>query len=79
MENMASRRDDLISLGYMFIYLLKGKLPWQNIKDDSNKSEFIKQTKMNIPLETLCDKIPKEFQLFLKYVYRLSFDENSQL
>ena len=73
--NMASRRDDLISLGYMFIYLLKGKLPWQNLKDDSNRSEFIKQTKMNIPLDTLCHGIPKEFQIFLQYVYKLSFDE----
>lgn len=29
-----SRRDDMISIGYVLIYLATGKLPWMNITAD---------------------------------------------
>ena len=32
----ASRRDDLISLGYVVIWLQIAKLPWQGIRHNNN-------------------------------------------
>jgi hypothetical protein len=34
------RKDDLESLVYVLIFLLKGQLPWQNIKSASDKEKM---------------------------------------
>jgi len=54
-----SRRDDLESLMYSLIYLLKGKLPWQGIKASVNtRNEKIAEKKIATSNEALCEDIP---------------------
>jgi serine/threonine protein kinase len=38
-----SRRDDLESLGYVLMYLYKGKLPWQDVHQDIEAIGFMKK------------------------------------
>ncbi|CAD8077027.1 unnamed protein product [Paramecium sonneborni] len=70
-----SRRDDLESLGYVFIYLLKGNLPWQNItsSSDREKTKLVGKLKMEIEMRELCKGLPLEFQKYMDYVQKLKF------
>ncbi|GET89262.1 casein kinase I, putative [Leishmania tarentolae] len=69
------RRDDLESIGFLFIYFLRGSLPWQGIqaKDQQIKTIKIGETKMATPLEELCKGVPKEFLKYFQYCRSLSF------
>ncbi|KAF0684392.1 Aste57867_23627 [Aphanomyces stellatus] len=69
-----SRRDDLESLGYMLIFLLKGHLPWQGLHGE-RKVERILERKLNLPLPVLCSGCAPEFRAFLDYARALRFDE----
>ena len=72
-----SRRDDLESLAYVLIYLMKGSLPWMGL-DASDKDEKYKKIldmKASISIEELCKGIPKEFAQFLYMAKHLKFTE----
>ena len=71
-----SRRDDLISLGYMLVYLIKRNLPWKF--DNTSKIKFfeilnLKETDGN---GELFNQIPSEFIEFIKYSKNLKFEED---
>ena len=70
-----TRRDDMESIAYMLIYLLKGNLPWAGIKCETKEEKYKKiyEKKKQISSDILCSGIPHEFQLFLDDVKRLDY------
>ena len=73
-----SRRDDLESFIYMLIYLYRGSLPWQglNIDNKNQRNEEIKNRKMSLSIETICDGCPEEFCTCLKYCRMLGYEDD---
>lgn len=73
-----SRKDDLESLGYVLVFLLKGKLPWQNIDKalgNLRKDRVGVCKQLEHLLEYFYD-MPEEFLQYFKYVKGLTFKEN---
>ncbi|KAG5000753.1 hypothetical protein AAZX31_08G199200 [Glycine max] len=70
----ASRRDDLESLAYTLIFLLRGRLPWQGFQGE-NKGFLVCKKKMGTSPETLCCFSPLPFKQFVEHVVNLKFDE----
>lgn len=76
-----SRRDDLESLGYIFVYFLKGSLPWQglSIPDERTKRRKVLELKQNTSVEELCTGLPSPFVTYLNYVRGLGYDEDPNM
>ena len=74
-----SRRDDIISIIYVAIYLAKGKLPWMGMSppkgDIRTKEDMVYDKKLKTTSEELCQGIPYLFQKLLDYSYSLEFDD----
>ena len=73
-----SRKDDLIALGYMLVYLLKGELPWHIdnkvlMKKNYKDLIYLKETDGN---GQLFENIPEELKEYIKYTKKLKFEED---
>ena len=72
-----SRRDDLESLGYVIIYLLKGNLPWQGLhaKNKDERYKKILEKKIECSSYDLCFGFPNEFERYVEYTNNLEYIE----
>lgn len=72
-----SRRDDLEAIGHMFLYFLRGALPWSGLdaKTQEEKYRKICEKKEQTPLPDLCKDFPKAFEEYLGYSRNLGFAE----
>ena len=68
-----SRRDDLESLGYVLIYLIRGSLPWQRTPKGTQKrkEDAILQSKVNTPIEKLCNGLPCIIMIYFSCLQKL--------
>ena len=72
----ASRRDDMISLAYMLIYIQIDQLPWQGIKKPLlEKDREISRIKRDIPCSILCKGLPDCFSQLLFHAKNLRFNQ----
>jgi serine/threonine protein kinase len=72
-----SRRDDLISIVYILLYLIKGKLPWQGIKSSckDEKVRAIYDMKKSTSHDELCKNVSHKIKEMLEYAYSLDYAE----
>ena len=77
--NVYSRRDDIISIMYVAIYLAKGNLPWMGVTvkkgDTITKEDMIYDIKVKTTSTELCEGIPYLFKKLLDYSYSLDFED----
>ena len=72
-----SRRDDLEGLGYVFLYFLRGSLPWQGLNGNNKQQKYqnILDKKIETSVEDLCSGFPVEFSMFLNYSKSIRFED----
>eukprot|EP00826_Nyctotherus_ovalis_P059078 TRINITY_DN8186_c0_g3_i10.p1 TRINITY_DN8186_c0_g3~~TRINITY_DN8186_c0_g3_i10.p1 ORF type:complete len:227 (+),score=26.36 TRINITY_DN8186_c0_g3_i10:533-1213(+) len=81
-----SRRDDLESLGFVLVYLLKGRLPWQGLhaRCQAERLEKVLDVMSSTDVELLTKDLPSmrechilvEYKKYMEYVRELSFTQD---
>ena len=72
-----TRRDDLITLGYVMLQFVRGNLPWQTVRtgDAKERYKLIGQLKIAWTNAKLCEGLPHQFNLYMDYVTSMTFDQ----
>merc|ERR1719247_2909458 len=70
-----SRRDDMEAIGHMFLYFLRGALPWSGLsaKTQEEKCRKIREKKEVTQLSDLCNGFPDAFEKYLGYCRNLGY------
>ena len=71
------RRDDMEAVGYVLMYFLRGRLPWQGLKVHAGEDKYQKiyEKKSHTPAAELCHGFPNEFCQYVEYTRNLKFEE----
>ena len=70
-----SRRDDLEAAGYVLIYFIKGRLPWQGMiaKNKEERYRKILRKKIDTSIKELCTDLPEEFNKYFEHTKHLEY------
>ncbi|KAJ9442300.1 Discs overgrown protein kinase [Diplonema papillatum] len=73
-----SRRDDIMSIGYMLCYFLRGKLPWQGLGKLGNPKAIhgaIACCKVKTNSKSLCAGCPPALEEYIRYAASLRYEQ----
>ena len=73
-----SRRDDLEAIGYVLVYFLLGRLPWQGMLNKNKDERYLKimEIKRDTEPHVLCKGLPVQFEKYISYTRSLEYEQD---
>ena len=73
-----SRRDDLEAIGYVLVYFLLGRLPWQGMLNKNKDERYMKimEIKRDTDPHDLCKGLPVQFEKYISYTRNLEYEQD---